>query len=504
MKKRGFTLIELLATIIVIGIITLIIVPTINNAVKKSSEGAFTISVQNIMNAIQKNCQEQQLGYGEVSTTYYFNNGSIIPELKFDGKLPQSGTITVDVDSCAIDTVNVSNGKIFIYKDNSGSLLVSYEKFETLLDKVNDILDSTDTLNKYAYFEGNYFKGAKDNNYFWYSGNMYRIMGKDANNNIRLISDEPISTMKFDSSSWYEDYLMNHMRSTVFQQTSFCFDSRTSNSSALTTCTDIQSSNIATLSLDEYNIAGGSSSYLYTNNGFFWTTTKYDSTTAYAINNEGVPTTLNMDSLIGSRPIITILGNTMATSGDGTKNSPFAIENMSSSSKLLLNTTSGDYVLIEGRKYRVIDKNETNGTKLVYDGFLEESYTNSAVTTKMTDNSFLPLLGLSSDDRRLTKIDWDNGNFFNVSTSSIRSYVGGVKIGEMYSSQSNNIEQKKDFWTMSSYDSSSLWIVYASGGTSYVPLTDSYYVHPAINIAPEIRIIDGNGTYTNPFILESK
>lgn len=57
MKKKGFTLIELLAVILILGIISLIAIPTINNLVKESKKGAFKTSVQNIVRAAEQQCQ---------------------------------------------------------------------------------------------------------------------------------------------------------------------------------------------------------------------------------------------------------------------------------------------------------------------------------------------------------------------------------------------------------------------------------------------------------------
>ena len=43
--KKGFTLIELLAVILVLGIIALVAVPTINNAIEEARMGTFKVTV---------------------------------------------------------------------------------------------------------------------------------------------------------------------------------------------------------------------------------------------------------------------------------------------------------------------------------------------------------------------------------------------------------------------------------------------------------------------------
>ena len=101
MKKNGFTLIELLAVILILGIIALIAIPTVTNIIKESKRGAFKSSVQNIINAVETECQLEQMRGEELTTSYSFTNGSVDNELNIKGDLPKTGTITVD-SSCNV------------------------------------------------------------------------------------------------------------------------------------------------------------------------------------------------------------------------------------------------------------------------------------------------------------------------------------------------------------------------------------------------------------------
>ena len=108
MKKNAFTLIELLAVILILGIIALIAIPTVTNIIKESKRGAFKASVQNIIGAVETECQLEQMRGEELTTSYTFTNGSIDNDLNIKGDLPQSGTITVD-SSCNVE-VDVTDG----------------------------------------------------------------------------------------------------------------------------------------------------------------------------------------------------------------------------------------------------------------------------------------------------------------------------------------------------------------------------------------------------------
>lgn len=48
MKQKGFTLVELLAVIIILGAISLVVVPSIQRSLNKSNDQAYTAQVSNI------------------------------------------------------------------------------------------------------------------------------------------------------------------------------------------------------------------------------------------------------------------------------------------------------------------------------------------------------------------------------------------------------------------------------------------------------------------------
>jgi type IV pilus assembly protein PilA len=124
-QKKGFTLIELLAVILILGIIALIAIPTVTNIIKESKRGAFKSSVQNVIGAVEMQCQLEQMRGEKLTTSYIFTNGEVDNELNVKGDLPQSGTITVDSDCNA--TVDVSDGAFNAKKSSDSDELVIQE-----------------------------------------------------------------------------------------------------------------------------------------------------------------------------------------------------------------------------------------------------------------------------------------------------------------------------------------------------------------------------------------
>ena len=523
-----------------------------------------------------------------LTTTYIFNNGVVTPSLDIKGKLPSSGTISVD-NNCKT-TVSVYNGKYTVIKTKEGELAKSTG---TLKDKVDILIDQSD---KYQYMNGTYLKGQQDSNYLWYSGNLYRIMGYDENNNVRLISEEYITSMSYHSSSsvfstsniksWGNIYFSNHINSSILENTSYCTDIATEPLSARTTCTNaISDTKVTTLSLDEYRLSlspkeyscndigldiaiwdnyhtslvssstqtdfqnylvskgktcmeyvkgyvdsrnenGMSAIYDYenekvglklsylddTSTGNFWTLTPYSSSDSWKIFNFGNTTNDGVGYENAVRPVITISSDIIITEGSGTFNSPLMIEDMNNKTgRLIDNATSGEYVTLEDKLYRVVEKVDGVGTKIVLEGYLENKENYANMLTKMGNNTYLTELGLTSGDSRLVDYTWDRGeNCYNgrgytyslaTTTNTFVSKVGVIRMSEMYSSQSNVIprESRKPYWSLTIYSSGYPWYVTIEGDAYHYQDTQTFGIRPVIVISPNTNIIDGSGTTDDPY-----
>ena len=85
--NKGFTLMELLAIVIVLGLIAVIAIPKVGDAVETSREQTATISMQNYLRALDDTIAAYNISSGE----YTVDELDVI----VSGKKPSSGTITI-------------------------------------------------------------------------------------------------------------------------------------------------------------------------------------------------------------------------------------------------------------------------------------------------------------------------------------------------------------------------------------------------------------------------
>ncbi len=577
--KKGFTLVELLGVIIILGVIALITFPIINKSIKSSKEKALEQVINNIEKAAYEYSISNDIGY----QTFY--NKIELSTLVNSGILKDSiiNPVTDEqMQGCVLyKWVEEYEQYEFKYEENCSVKTIGevvLEQFPYLATNGNGCVTLGD--NNYSYMGGCYLKskvielpdaygnGGKSEhpttNYIWYSGFLWRIMGINADGTVRLITDENVTVIPYHESSsnwddsyakdWLNNYFYSKLKgNNIIKEETWCSETTNDRYSERTSCTtnlSTEKSKVGLITLDEYNLAGGSSSYL--NIGQWqWTMTPYDSSNVWNVYYTGGANNFSVSSPYGLRAVINANSDVTITGGNGTlgatwssQSGPYILNEDKSveiTGKLNEKATSGEYVMHAGKKYRVVDKDSNGNTKLILDGYYEEPSGTIYEMSYGSNNTFSTETGigqkLNSDvlnwltnnnetekAKLVSNYTWYQnglgGEIYNYEeslneenpTRSIQATVGLIRIGEMLSSQSSSIltngytttsnySNATTYWTMTPYTNSSIaWSVSYFGYAYYADsVSYTFGLRPVIVVNSDVTITGGNGTWSSPY-----
>ncbi|MDD3049325.1 MAG: prepilin-type N-terminal cleavage/methylation domain-containing protein [Bacilli bacterium] len=582
-NKKGFTLIELLAVIVILSIVALISVPMILGVIEKAKIGSAESGALGYLDGFEKQMitnlangkdefTDGTYSVDEKDTKTFVSKNNI----SLKGTKPSKGKVVVEngnithAELCVTGYAITYNGSKANYDKNANycSDDTIYEDSNSttalvgtpILEKAKALVYENDACktdgSTYNYMDGCYIKGNPTNNYVWYNGFMWRIMGINSDSTVRLIVDENVTAIPYGASGsglnyvtnkgyindWLNDYFYSNLKasltSIIQSGNYFCSEVTADSASARTTCasgSELSPKNgIGIISLDEYNLAATSSSYLNIAQNQ-WTMTPYSASSAWRVNTIGGASNNGVTNTFGVRPIINVKSSSIITEGDGTASSKYVLaeDKTSVNGTIGDNATSGEYVNLEGKTYRVVSK-ENDGIKLILDGYYEETIGTAYKMVYGTDNTFittsgigaklngdiLNYLGLTSSEK-LVSTSWyqsdgiDYGfkytDALKESNSITSTKVGLIRIGEMLSSQSSTILTKNYtvtstylnatiYWSMNKYTSASdVWFVNNDGNANNNGVTITYGVRPVIKVKKDLTINSGNGTWNSPY-----
>ena len=313
--KKAFTLIEMIAVIVILAIITILTMPSILKRINSTKDSLSDAMKNIIYSASELYASNESLDrtngniycvpLSKLVSLEYLNENLVDPVSKKNISLSKKVEIRVTgnsyeyniTDSCTPNPQTIENIAYNLVYENG----VCKE-------------------NTYNYMGGCYLKGLPDNNYIWYSGFMYRIMGINSDGSVRLITEENVTTIPWgtDGSAedyensyvrdWLNNYFLSNLKDTnIILNGNFC-QNKTNTTTGLqrTACESetIFNDKIGLMSIDEYNLAG-SNSYL-NNSQYFWTMSPYSLSRNWVITNSGTVDTDSVVDSIGVRPTINI------------------------------------------------------------------------------------------------------------------------------------------------------------------------------------------------------
>jgi prepilin-type N-terminal cleavage/methylation domain-containing protein len=156
MKEKGFTLVELIAVIVILGLIGIIIVPTVNDTIQKQRKKTFQTSVYGLLDTVKSESQNA----GFTTKVYRFqenelyecdengDNCSVSSSLTTDGKI-KSGQGYIKVTKDGFYSLSVSNNNYCSFKTYYNDIVITdNEDYCEFGDTVNDVIDEIANYDK--------------------------------------------------------------------------------------------------------------------------------------------------------------------------------------------------------------------------------------------------------------------------------------------------------------------------------------------------------------------
>ncbi len=290
---------------------------------------------------------------------------------------------------------NVNTSEVGIYK-------VTY----TALDSLNNKTQITRTIKvvqplknavKEQTQQADYYVGSNPNNYIYFSGMLFRIVGLDGDD-VKIIADEDIANVNYEGiEKWLDDYYYNHLTEKakkLIVKNKYCNMDLTDTTLDTTECTTYtKERNLYIISAEDINKASANDGNYLKPTTMSWIANKKDKDNAYLTRDRFYDDaygknfiTENIENNYGVRPVITIKGDTLIKTGDGTEDNPYTLGEFTyGKANDLINTRySGEYINYSGMLWRIIETESDGTTKIISNETLSDDY--DKITVLSDDN----------------------------------------------------------------------------------------------------------------------
>ena len=293
---------------------------------------------------------------------------------------------TIDVNKVTIDSSKVNTNKNGTY-EVTYTISDSFNNKTVKTRKVNVIETISNVVDKNT--KGGIYQGEVENNYIMLSGIKYRIIGRDANSNIKIVTDRDISNVNYNGIDKWLDYFYDNMTSEAKKyivKSNYCNDTvEKTKADTYKSCESAKNKNVYILSLKEINESTNENGYSYLYPATIsWLSNPSGDKTALTTRNWFSGTTSKVYEFdkkynFGVRPVVTIKGDSLIKGGNGSEDNPYTFkETKTGKADELLNTRhSGEYISHSNTTFRIVEIASDSTIKVVStDAILENIQSN--------------------------------------------------------------------------------------------------------------------------------
>lgn len=471
-------------------------------------------------------------------------NGSDVVTVDLGSKYKEPGVKSVvdntdgkmNVKDVTIDSKKVDTEKIGTYK-------VTYTatdglKNKTTVERTVEVVSKIKNAVKIANDKKDYYKGSNPANFVRLSGMLFRVIGVDGNN-VRIVADEDIANVNYSGvSPWLEDYFMKHISENakkLLVKNKYCNMKVTNENLNATECTSFTDSRYSYIpSIVDVNLTKDDKSTSFMKpETLSWLANEKDDKTAYTTRNVFFGNEAGSDFYAdsktqnyGVRPVLTIKGDTLIKSGNGTSTSPYTFgETKTGKTDEAINTRySGEYISYGGMLWRIIEVNEDGTTKVVSienikkDGVnIKTNYKKVKSDKKIYNPTQKNNVGYYINNKVSEYID--TSYFVNKeikvpvykkeiqygkqkTTEKYKVKLSAPNMYEMFSASAKSASRTRSYWLLNSSEEPYYKALVTDAGvviTENVGDFDEYGIRVVANLKKSVSIKKGKGTKDSPY-----
>ena len=471
------------------------------------------------------------------------------PNIKLNGKeVYQVGAGEKFKDPGISSVVDNKDGKLkiedVVIKSNVdtskvGEYEISYTAFDELKNKTTVtrkvvVVKKFDNTIKKLMGNGKHFTGNPNNNYVYFSNNVFRVVGMEGKN-VKIIADKDIANVNFESiDDWLKFYESNLTKSAkkLIVPTKFCNMGVTKTTLDTTECSSYgDKKDIGIISIPEINRAYEGEENFIVSSTITWSANAVagDKKQAFAFRSYFIGTESKYLDFykahnMGVRPVIVIKGDILIKGGDGTAKKPFILEDyIAPQTKINLNERYvGEYVYYGNMLWRIAGLESDGTTKVIAENTLKENgipyeflYGDDQKTYNPKKKGNIGYI-INNETSKFIKTKYFVNHEIEVpiykkepvykhevSSNKYTVKFSAPNIYDMYSAASG-ANGAASYWFMNSSKSSSERPAMSDiGAVEYgmFSLNGSFGIRPVGYLNKDCTITNGKGTKDNPFMI---
>lgn len=466
---------------------------------------------------------------GEDEITIY--NGDEYKELGVESVYDDTDG-KIDVSKVKIDSSKVNTSK-------NGKYEVVYEISDSLENKTikKRIVNVTQTLNNLVIKntdKSGIYKGLNTSNYLKIDGILFKIVGINKDDSVKVVSDEVLATLDYNNADdWLNNYFYEKLSDNAKEyivKSKWCNET-IKDISNYTKCNGYTKNQyVGLLSVLDYNNSKDDNNvYNLSDDVKVWTYNKKDDKnswmSSYYDSDSDTRTDIYKDldskTIIGIKPALNIKKDATIVKGSGTNTNPYILKGNNNKLKAgskISNVVTGSYIEYSGYNFRVISKEEDGSVKVIMNDSLktidEDFYSNFDTELNLYNPNRKTNIGYVISNKISQYIKTD---YFDTKNIEVKKYGKDVLYGKGKSANKYKVKLSLasmfDLYSANRVDGVSTWYIETSDTSNYInsatfglasikfDATEEKGVKLTAYINKNIVIKAGEGSKDNPYTL---